>query len=102
MIGPGCNGGGFVQSSRQLATVLPDARRMIGRLLKLLSLALAIWIVLAQPGYALSPSQVLGVRLGERAGKDAAASRIVIDLSAPTEILLRAAPDGRTFDILLL
>jgi tetratricopeptide (TPR) repeat protein len=79
-----------------------DLRRVTGRLPGLLSLSLAVWLLLAGPAHSLTASQIQGVRLGEGAGKDAAASRLVIDLSGPTEILLRAAPGGRSFDLLLL
>ena len=75
---------------------------MTAGLPRLLSLSLAVWLMLAGAAHALTLSQIQGVRLGDGAGKDAAASRLVIDLSGPTEILLRAAPGGRSFDLLLL
>jgi hypothetical protein len=51
---------------------------------------------------AAAPVEIQGIRLGDHAGAAAAATRLVVDLSGPVEILVRIAPGQRQIDILLL
>jgi tetratricopeptide (TPR) repeat protein len=98
----GRDGGIFARHGKQIPAFARDLRHVTRRLLGLVGLGLAGWLALAGPAFCLTPIEIQSVRLGERAGKEAAATRLVVDLSGPTEILLRAAPGGRSFDILLL